>query len=261
MFEHFGLKDAFWAIWRYKILIFCFGLILAFLGGIIISKTVVNSVPAELSPDLVQDEEKDISYYEVKNQFYLEYYGDDKSITSQALSQMYLNTFQSYSCNQFVNEYILSRMSKEEIIKRLKVDYTPEEIGFDYFEQFIQGTVDTESGQAFTLLVRSGDVEYASLVVDAYMQWIYELASHENSQVGIVTLDKSIESSTLFHMEKQTVLESKNLSKRVVSIIFFFVAVIVLSVVVMGIRLFVPTLNCKSDFEEYGIAVLGELRR
>ncbi len=260
MFEHFGLKDAFWAVWRYKILIFCCAALVALTGGFIVSKLTIDNEPKELSPDLVQDEE-DHLYYEVRNQFYLEYYGEDKSLTSQALSQMYLNTFQSYSCNQFVNDYILSRMSKEEIIKRLKADYPPEAITFDYFEQFIHGSVNTESGQAFTLLARSGDEEYASLVVEAYTQWIHKLASSENSQVGVVTLDKSIETAVLSHIEKQTILESKNLSWKTVSILFFFMAIIMFSIVAMGIRLFVPTLNRKNDFEAYGITVLGEVRR
>lgn len=261
MFEHFGLKDAFLAIWRYKFIIFCCSVLVAIVGGICISKITVNETPAKLGPDLIQDKEKDIPYYEVKNQFYLEYNGEDKSLTSQALSQMYLNTFQSYSCNKFVNNYIFSKMSKEEIIRRLNVDYSLEEIGFDYFEQFIHGSVDTGNGQAFTLLVRSIDEEYAALVVEAYMEWINQLAISENSKVEVVMLDKSIVTTMLTHIEEQSFLESKNLSWQSVCIVFFFMGIIVFSIIAIGIRFFIPTLNRRNDYKEYGITVLGEFRR
>lgn len=259
MFEHFGLKDAFLAVWKYKWVIFCCSVCIAFVGGYAISNVYVKNEPAVLSPDVIQDTKENIEYYELQNRFYLEYYGKDESITSLALSNMYLETIHSYSCNQFVSDYILSRMSKEEIISRLGVTYSPADITLEYFEQFISATVDT-TGQGFIMLVRSGDLEYASLVLDAYMQWINELAGRENSQVGIVMLDKSVETVLLQPVEKYTILEAKDLSVEIVYILFFFIALVVLSIGAMGIQFFNPTLNRKTDFEEYGIKVLGEIR-
>lgn len=260
MFEHFGLKDAFLALWKYKLVIFCITVLFTIIGGCVFGFVSTRETPTQLGVGIMQDTEQDVTLYEKTTDFYLDYNGTDNSLSSKSLASMYLNTFTKLKCNEYVSDYILSRMSKEDIINRLHADYSPEDIHEDYFEQFVVRTVDSATGQNVTLSVRSIDQEYSTLVVEAYMSWVEQLSQEQNSHVSIVSLSESLDIINVPPAEKKTISEKTGVPIGKAIFVFAVVTFSLCCIIAMGICLFRPVMNRKNDFEELGITVLGEVK-
>lgn len=260
MFEHFGLKDAFCALWKYKRMIISVTMLAAIIGVCVFGFVSTKEEPAQLGTDVMQDDEETVTLYEKSTDFYLDYYGTDNSLSSKSLAAMYLNTFTKLKCNEYVSEYVLSKMSKEEIIERLKVDYTPEEMTIDYFEQFLIRTVDSVTGQNITLSVRSVDQEYSTLLVEAYMSWVQQLAGQENSHANVVLLAEGMEVISVPPIEEKTFSEKTGISAYKAGFALAAVSFCLCCIIAMGICFFRPVMNRRNDFDELGITVLGEIK-
>ena len=260
MFENYGLKDAVLAVWRYKKAILLFALILSILSSIVVCCIPLKQDPMVLGVDFMQDDTETVTIREAREQFYLEYLGDDSSLTSANIASMYLSTFDTTSCNQFVSEYIYSRMSKEEIIDKLDLPYGPESMTLDYFRQFMNASTGA-GGAEMIMAVRAVDPDFASLVVKAYHCWIEELISRGNGQVNITILDQSVSATDIPPTTEQTISEEKGVAWGSVTVLFFMIGVLLGCGIAIGIRFFNPTLNRKSDIENMGLTVLGEISR
>lgn len=260
MFENYGLKDALLAIWRYKYVILIFALILSVISSAAVCCIPLKQDPMVLGVDFMQDDTETVTIQEAREQFYLEYLGDDNSLTSADIVSMYLGTFDTTSCNQFISDYIVNRMTKEEIIDRLNLSYGPESMTLDYFRQFMNASSGS-SGAEIIMAVRAVDSDFASLVVEAYHSWIEELISRGNDQVSITILDQSVSATDIPPTTEQTISQEKGVSWGTVAVLFFVIGVLLGCVIAMGVRFFNPTLNRKSDIEKLGLTVLGEMSR
>lgn len=257
MFEHFGLRDAFAAVWKYKKIICLCAIVSTLMAAGISNFVSIWPEPQDFGADMVQKEEELLIYKKQIN-FYLEYCGTDNSLSSDTLAEMYTNTLTQRDCQGFVADYILGRMSKEEIIDRLNASVEPDSITRSFFEQYMRFTIDS-TGQAVCLWSQSLDEEYSEIVLEAYVAWFQNLCNMENSQVKLVVLAKSEEIINVPPIESQTISERLQLSWVKIGVITF-VGVLGIGIIVsMAIMLFCPTLNRKSDFINVGIEVLGEI--
>lgn len=258
MFEHFGIKDAFMAIWKYKVRIIACAVVCTIIVTGLASFVLVKQEPQDFGAGMVQTEQE-ILLYKKQMDFYLEYYGNDSALSSETLATMYLNTLDKADCHQYIAGYVLARMSKEEIIQRLNASFTPESITSSFFYQYIRYTVDS-TGQGISLWSQSFDAEYSSLILEAYVSWFEKLNNSENSQVKMVVMSQTQEIVNIPPVVEQTLAEKLQLSVGKVAILAFLGAVFLGMIISMGIMLFKPTLNRKNDFENIGIEVLGEIK-
>ncbi len=257
MFEHFGIKDAFVAIWKYKIRIIVVAVLFAIVIVGMMSLISVKQKPQALGGGVVQTEQE-ILLYKKQLDFYLDYSGSDTALSSKTLATMYLNSLSKADCHQYIANYVLERMSKEEIIQRLDATFTPDSITSSFFYQYIRHTIDT-TGQAISLWSQSLDEEYSALILEAYKSWFDKLNSAENSQVKMVIMSETKEVVNIPPLVEETLAEKVQLSVEKVGILAFVGALFVGMIVAMGLMLFNPTLNRKNDYENIGIEVLGQI--
>lgn len=256
MFEHFGLKDAFTAIWKYKIKIAICAIVITLLTTFCTSFISVKQKPQDFGAGM-QQAETELLIHKKQLDFYLEYNGNDMALSSKTLATMYLNTLENSECQQYVANYILSKMSKEEIIQRLGASFAPESITSNFFKQYMRVTVDS-TGQAISLWTQSYDPDYSALVLEAYQSWIEKMNQSEHSNVEMVILSETEEILNIPPIQEETIAERLELSTIKVSVLVFVGVLFIGMIISMGLMLFNPTLNRKNDFINCGLKVLGE---
>lgn len=252
MFEHFGLKDVFCGLWKYKWKMVIFSIILTGVVSVLIYK-----LPVQVEkPDEEMGATSELQC--ARMDFYLDYTGTDSELSSKTLCSIYSSTIKESACQYYTADKIVRQYKKEKIVEIFNNTIPIEAITTSWFSQFV--TVGTNAdGVGMYLLVRTPDMQFSKDVLSIYMEWIQNLADAQNSKVDVVEVAES-ESVLVVNMEdKQTLAEQRQWSITKIAILSFVCFILLSCICVFVICLFKPTLNRKNDFEELGLNVITEI--
>lgn len=252
MFEHFGLKDVFVGLWKYKWKMFFESLILA---GIV--SLLAYKFPLQVEePDIEVGESSELQC--ARADFYLDYTGTDSQISSKVLNTLYADTIKKTACQRFIADKILGKYEKAKIVELYGYNITEEQITTSWFSQFV--TVGkTADDIGMYLLVRTPDMQFSKDVLCIYMEWMENLSKMQNSKVDVVPIAESEEVILLNTENTQTLVEKQQWSIEKIVILSFICCMFLSCIGVFIICLFKPVLNRKSDFEELGLNVIAEI--
>lgn len=252
MFEHFGLKDVFYGLWKYKWKML--------LGGIVIS-AIVTAVfmlaPVKTEPPAIETGGQE-EIQRKETYFYFDYNGNDQSLSSDVLARMYVSTIEDQACKDFIVDHVLHLITKENIIQYLNGSVTEEQITTNFFTQYINVTIDS-TDVGIKILSRTPSREFTNILSEAYIEWFRSLVD-DNPQVSVNIVSENEDTITIKNETTTTLSEESGLSVSKIIIVTFIVAILFECIVVFFIILFKPTLNRKADFEQLGFNVLGTLK-
>lgn len=252
MFEHFGLKDVFVGIWKYKWKM----LIASVLSTAVVSGLVYTLPVSVEQPAMETGNATELQCARVN--FYLDYTGTDTQLSSKILSGIYADTIDDTACQKYTSDKIVRKYGKEKIVEIFNNEMTEEQITSKTFTQFV--TVGRDSDDiGMYLFVRTPDMQFSKDVLEIYMEWIREIAAAENSKVDVVVVDESEEVVPLNTEQTQTLAEQQQLSVTKIAAIAFVCFFLLSCIIVFVICLFRPTINRKADFTELGLDILAEI--
>lgn len=252
MFEHFGLKDIFVGIWKYKWKMF--------ISSILLTAVVLGLVyKLPMSVEKPAIETGNASELQcARTDFYLDYTGTDSELSSKVLSEIYKNTIGSTACQQYTADKIVRKYGKEKIAEIFDYEITEEQITSKTFTQFVTfGTGEDEVGMY--LIVRTPDMQFSKDILTIYMEWIQEIAGKEKSKVDVVIISESEETVPVNMPETQTLAEKQQWSVAKIAVISFVSFLLLSCIVVFIICLFRPTINRENDLVELGLDVIAEI--
>ena len=252
MFEHFGLKDVFYGLWKYKWKMLVCG---ACLSLIVTAIFMLFPIKTE-TPDIETGGQEEIQRKETY--FYFDYNGTDPSLSAQVLAQMYLSTLEKQKCKEFVSNYVLHQVEKEDIVLYLNSAITEEQITSNFFTQYINVSIDA-SDVGITVMSRTPNREFTNILCEAYMEWFHALIA-DNSQVSLTVISENEDVITIQNESTSTISEKRNWSVSKVLFVTFVLAILLESVVVFFVILFRPTLNRRADYEQIGLHVIGTFK-
>ncbi|RGT71595.1 hypothetical protein DWX08_12790 [Ruminococcus sp. AF18-22] len=251
MFEHFGLKDVFCGLWKHKWKIVVFGFFMSVITTFIF---MMFPIQKEKSP-IELGESTELQSKETY--FYFEYEGNDQGITSEVLAQLYSNTIKEQECLHYVADYVLTRKTKEDIVNYLNGNINESQITKNFFSQYVTVSVDT-TDIGISVLVRTPNKEFTDVLGDAYMSWFQFLLDRQ-SHVKLIPVMENEDTIVIDNASTSTIAKDKNLSIRQVMLVSFCVFVMLGCIIIFFVILFKPVLNRKTDFEEIGIEVIGNI--
>lgn len=240
MFEHFGLLDAILGIWRYKIQILIAALCCAVVG--IAGSKVVENRNAEW------EEER----YIASRTYFLEF-TDEKAVenTEEAKNAAtLLNTILDADfCMQSVTENLEKKYSAKTLIERLELSVDEENLTYDVIPALVNHSILADKNTV-NINVNVTDGELAKAIIDSYDEYIEEFVDN----MGNVSLT---DLGGVHHSYYET--KNSSVGAKKVAIIGFAAGLAMSCIVVFFYVLFNPVVNRRSDFEEYGLRVLGKL--
>ncbi len=252
MFEHFGLKDVFVGIWKYKWKILISSIFLT-----IFVSTLVHFYPVEVE-QLNIETGNSTELQCARIDFYLDYTGTDTQLSSKVLSGIYKDTITGTACQKYTSDKIVREYGKPAIVDIFDNTITEEQITSKSFTQFVTvGIKEDEVGMY--LLVRTPDMQFSKDILAIYMEWIRDVAGAENSKVDVVVVSESEEIVSINTEQTQSLAERQQWSVKKIAIVAFVCFLLLSCVIVFAICLFKPTINRKSDFTELGLDVLAEI--
>ncbi len=253
MFEHFGFKDIFIGLWKFKYLIIGVTVIIAVLGNMGITAMMNSGI------DVGNNEIYSFSKVCCFNNKDLTV--DKKGgFTENELARMYNAILQKNFVKKAVLENISEKYSNEQIIeiydKTFNSDLSSKnEIKISEFGKFLEVKTMADN-MCIEYTVSSSDEQFTRDLIACYSEYLENSTKELNENIDVIYIDE-IEG----HLEAE---EEQGISSIVKN---KFVAVVcVLSVILVCFAVFVvliinPTMNRMSDFEEYRVPVLGEWER
>ena len=252
MFEHFGLKDVFVGLWKYKWKMLSLSVLITVLASLL-----VYFYPVEVEqPDIETGNSSELQC--ARTDFYLDYTGTDTQLSSKVLSGIYKDTITGSACQKYTSDKIVREYDKSSIVEIFDYTITEEQITSKSFTQFVTVGV-KEDGIGMYLLVRTPDMQFSKDVLAIYMGWIREMAEAENSKVDVVIVSESEEVVSVNTEQTQSLAAQHQWSVKKVAIVTFVCFLLFSCIIVFVICLFKPTVNRKSDFTELGLDVLAEI--
>ncbi len=256
MFERFGLKDAFYAIWKHKILIIAVALATGLLGGLALSgnpkRVTGQTVPGQYN--------ETITYYvKLSDKAY-----QSKGLATSSLSAVQLDYTKSYTAiltSDVCLDYVVA--SAEEIVGKEKMDKQLRAVNPDGAvekHQALKNLVKVEQvkdSYLITVSITSVDTDFVKAVSQGYYNYVNQANNDfDFAQLQHIKTVKS-DNETLQIREKSNAFSKTGFVKY--TVVFGIAGAAVAIIAVMGIALFFPTINRKSDFQMYNVPVLGEL--
>lgn len=252
MFEHFGLKDVFVGIWKYK-----WKIIIASVIGTVIIAAICALFP--FKTEKIDLDVGDVPELQMKTvSFYLDYKGTGESVTAKSLSAAFLATMNDKECREYTADLVLDKYSKKDIAGFMGNGVTEASVTTNSLAQYVFSTTD-EDKFAIKLTARTSDEAFTETLLDAYMSWFKQVAANEGSQVDIVELSRNEQVVPIDNSNTKTLMEKQQWSLTKVAALAFVVCVLLSVIGAFFKILFAPTLNRKSDFEAVGLTVLGEV--
>lgn len=252
MFEHFGLKDAFSGMWKYKWNI----LLISIIGTVII---VGLCAMFPIKTEKLKLDVGDVKELQMKSvSFYLDYQGYGESVTSKNLSAAFIKTMSDNECREYVMNLVINKYSRRDIAGFMGNGIDESVITSNSLAQYVYANSDEEKF-AIKLVVRTSDAEFSETLLNAYLSWFKHMAVNEDSQVKIIELSKHSQVIPIETNETKTFLEKQQWSLTKIIGIAFLICVLLSIIGIFFKILFTPTLNRKSDFEALGLNVLGEI--
>ena len=270
MFEHFGLKDIFFVLKKSVGILVALWLLVGLVGAAVVASSVLA-----FDGDTQHDDSEKIyvssaSYYITpitKNDasgLQINMPGDSVSASLQLVT-VYETMLKADFCKDYVYHKILTTYSPERFIelsglRENRPDMKVSDFTLDTIANFI--SVSTLKGTSIiNIFAQSCNAELSKTILDAYVDYltieipkttINATAEHLGGADQVLkskmdSTGKAIESgSTTTRQIKYTIV-----AEIVVTFLF--------CIIVFVYALFFPTLNRKSDFDIYGIPVIGEI--
>lgn len=252
MFEHFGLKDVFYGLWKYKWRMLVCALLISMLATLI---SLLFPVKTE-APQIETGGQEELQTSE--RYFYFDYSGSDPSLSSEVMAQMYLSTVNKQVCKDFIVDYVLGLITKEDIVAYMNGAVTETQITTNFFTQYVNVSVDS-TDVGITLLCRTPNREFSDILCNAYTAW-FESLIKDNVQVNLVVVSDNKDVMLVENAKTTTISEKTNRSAIQIFFITFVLAILAECIVVFFIILFKPTLNRRTDYEQIGLNVLGKYK-
>lgn len=248
MFEHFGLKDLFVGLWKYKIII----LIVTVITTILLSVVYIKKNTLGITSDTD-------SFY-TENLYYVNQLNNETNeITIDGANK------KSENVGQMIATVLVSNVFKEQIFLNMFDQYTDKEIAdkfslqvnrdaFDA-EQFFDNIgykVDNNVG-VIKVMYTTNNEELSNFITEESNKYVEQLNKELFDKVEVNNLGNTIvdKSNGVFSQES-------TISKKILLVIVMF-SFVLICIVIFFIILFNPTINRRSDFAEYGVDVLGEI--
>ncbi|MEJ8734538.1 hypothetical protein [Mediterraneibacter sp. ICN-202921] len=244
MFEHFGLKDLFVGLWKYKLIWIIVGIIsgMGILGiGILEKRETVKIESGQ--------PEEEIKRYEASRVFTFSMEGK----ASNDLVVLYKEITASDECKEYVFTKLLDEIEIEELKKKLllgKIDDA--NVNSSLLNNYV--SYETLGKQrAATLKIFTPDSEISEKIRDLYFEY-YQKSAEES---GIVEFSFLTDGNTKYIYKE--IFRENQYSAIKTKVVLLFLGIWFLSFVSIFVYiLFNPTLNRKTDFSEYDIEFLGE---
>lgn len=244
MFEHFGLKDLFVGLWKYKLIWIIVGIISLFgISGFyyLENKEAIRIQEANPKSELLRYEASRVFMFSMNGQ------------ASDSMAVLYKDITQSTECLNYVFSKLTDEYTLDELKPGLNLEeLSDESINGSLLSQYI--TYNTLGEQhAAELLVLTPDKEISEKMRDAVIEYYQQSVSES----GIVSLSFVTDGST--RMIYKEIPETNRYSENKTNVILFFAVVWFLSFVCIFVYvLFNPTLNRRTDFAIYEVDFLGE---
>ena len=214
MFEHFGIKDIFCGLWKFKYWILLSTAVLGIIGGFVFSSDIVKEGHEEY-------------YYSQTWYFNQEEIQQKEEKQKEDYVQTINGLIDGDVSRQFIKEKVMESYTEEEVLKILNKEGNPDGLTWGILTHSVNHFV-VDGGNAISLALKVPDEE-----------------------LGIVNMGQAKE---IYNVITTGVGTGKAF---VLGAILGF---ILSCIVVFFICLWVPTINRKSDFDEYGLIVLGEIK-
>ena len=245
MFEHFGLKDAFMGLWKYKRIWILTGLIAIFMiGGIVYAE---NSESVKIANDSA-----DITRYTSTR---IIMFNSDKGQADE-LAVLYKDIFNGNECRKNVFNRMQQKYSKDELLEKLEL---PSNLSEDSWTENILAnyasytTLGKQTGVSVSVM--TPDKELSEMIRDFYLQYLEESV---NASEGIVAMSYLTEGNT--EVLNKVVEQTNKYSAVKMKVVVCAMMLWLLSVIaIFFYTMFRPTVNRKEDFKDYEVKILGEL--
>jgi|GEM_PF-6741449 len=250
MFKNFGYRDAISGIFKYKKILSCV-IILSVFVGVMMGMTGLNSPFNGKNPD---------ERYIESSLFYINPNIDTPTMRETRSFNAAMN---SEICRAFVFGQLSLAFQKEELEKRLENEienYETKILDMNIFGDIVTIEI-LDDSYIVSISVETGDKEISSLIISGYEKFAVENLT-EMIKPASISIFRG-QSRTVEHpLNSDGTPSRRGISYRKIVLYTFassvsFGAVYIISCfILLALH---PTLNRKSDFEQYNIPVIGEL--
>ena len=259
MFERFGIKDIFIGLWKYRFLILIITLSLTILG--VTGLWLLYGDGSSLHTDMRYSYSK-TCYFEDKSLVEATTGEALKGFTKNELAVMYHEILNKNFARENVMQQMLQKYTKEQIIdiyqktKDIKLE-NPEEFGASEFGTLFK-TVLLSNNVGLEYYVISSDEEFTQDMMSCYDNYMKASIEKLGGQINIIFIDELKESWD----ENQGDMNRDFVKRPYIRLVLVFVIALIATCFGVFIALIIkPTMNRASDFENTGVAVLGEWKR
>lgn len=239
MFEHFGIKDIFCGLWKFKYWILLSTAVLGIIGGFVFSSDIVEEGHEEY-------------YYSQTWYFNQEEIQENEEKQKEDYVQTINGLIDGDVSRQFIKEKVMESYTEEEVLKILNKEGNTDGLTWGILTHSVNHFV-VDGGNAISLALKVPDEELGQVLTDAYDSLVKYLGSQMKNadELEIVNMGQAEE---IYNVITTGVGTGKAL------VLGAMLGFILSCIVVFFICLWVPTINRKSDFDEYGLIVLGEIK-
>lgn len=278
MFEHFGLRDVFVALLKYvRVLI----ALLLLTAVAVLAMWAVRPETAEAPMDKRPDIFSVSAYYSVSatddsSQYTIGESGNTLG-TSRYLASIYMNMINTDYCRSYIFDRVMEDYTQEQFLEKSGLaeqnpGMTADMVTLKSISEIFHVGLITDAS-VINMFAETYDQALSSAVVQAASDYLTkelpgQLAPADIRQMRLVDqvlkmtdkeqklLDSEGTASTA---QVQSAGTTPSLKKR--ALIWGIAVVALYCITVFFIALFRPTMNRRSDFESYGIPVIGEIGR
>lgn len=260
MFEKFKFKDALIGLWKSKWILVA----VAILTAIVVVFARISKVN---KTETVDDRYLTTLSFYVSPNFSISDNVDGKAEAVNMIALSYLSMISSDACVQHVYDKLVSEVSKEDLIKILKLDYTSNNLDKSFLKSITKVVKDKNSALVINVYIETYDKTISNKIVDGYKDFVKkEISNKSNGLVSITHLGTTqalSKGQTLDSISADTDADkivkpaSTSLFKQLIIWEFLMLALAVICVFTKV--LFMPTINSREDFAQYDVPVVTEI--
>lgn len=260
MFEKFKFKDALIGLWKNKWLLVVVAIVTAV--GVVLAKSLkVNK------NETVDNQYLTTVSFCVSPNFDASYKLAGKAEEVNMIALSYLSMLSSDACVQHVYDKLISEVSKEDLIRALKLDYISKNLDKSFLKSITKVMKDKNSVLMINVYIETYDKTISNKIVEGYKDFVQkEISNKSDGLVNIThfgTTQALSEGKTLNNlsdtMEPDKIVKPASTSLLKQLLIWEFLMLALAVICVFTKVLFVPTINSREDFAQYGIPVLTEI--
>lgn len=260
MFEKFKFKDALIGLWKSRWILVAVAILTA-MGVVFARISKVNK------KEMIDDRYLTTLSFYVSPNFSISDNVDGKAEAVNMIALSYLSMISSDACVQHVYDKLVSEVSKEDLIKILKLDYTSNNLDKSFLKSITKVVKDKNSALVINVYIETYDKTISNKIVDGYKDFVKkEISNKSNGLVSITHLGTTqvlSEGKTLDSISADTDADkivkpaSTSLFKQLIIWEFLMLALAVICVFTKV--LFMPTINSREDFAQYDVPVVTEI--